>query len=57
MRGLITERDFVECDRAFPGICRYYSELQDKPRTFLELVWRFMACRSAITQSDKPASE
>lgn len=41
MRGLITELDFNACDEAFPGIVRCYSELQDKPRTFLELLWGF----------------
>ena len=42
MRGLITDINLEECDEEFPGIVRYYRELQDKPRTFLELVWRFV---------------
>jgi hypothetical protein len=41
MRGYITETDFQECDEAFPGIVRYYRELKDKPKTFLELFWRY----------------
>jgi hypothetical protein len=41
MRGFITEIDFEKCEQAFPGIVRYYRELQDKPSTFLELVWGF----------------
>ena len=41
MRGYITESDFECCDEVFPGIVRYYRELQDKPTTFLELVWGF----------------
>jgi hypothetical protein len=41
LRGLITEIDFAECEQAFPGIERYYRELQEKPCTFLELVWRY----------------
>jgi hypothetical protein len=41
MRGFITERDFEEVDLAFPGIVRYYRELQVKPGTFLELLWGF----------------
>jgi len=45
LRGLITECDLAECDSAFPGIVRYYQELQEKPCTFLELWWRF-TCRS-----------
>jgi hypothetical protein len=46
MRGLITETDFAECDRAFPGIVHYYWQLHEKPRTFLELVWRYTQGRS-----------
>ncbi len=53
LRGLITERDFAECDRAFPGIVHYYLELQDKPRTFLELVWSFTRCRCACSGSSE----
>ena len=41
MRGMITERDFDEVDACFPGIVRYYRELKEKPRTFLELLWGF----------------
>jgi hypothetical protein len=41
MRGYITETDFAECDEAFPGIVRYYRELKDKPKTFLELFWAY----------------
>jgi hypothetical protein len=42
MRGLITEQDFEAVDEAFPGIVRYYRELDEKPATFLELVWGFL---------------
>ncbi len=41
MRGFITEMDFEKCDEAFPGIVRYYRELKDKPKTFLELFWAY----------------
>jgi hypothetical protein len=41
MRGYITEMDFEECDAAFPGIVRYYRELKEKPKTFLELFWAY----------------
>jgi hypothetical protein len=41
MYGFITEIDFELCDEAFPGIVRYYRELKDKPRTFLELFWAY----------------
>jgi hypothetical protein len=41
MRGYITEIDFEKCEQAFPGIVRYYRELEEKPETFLELVWGY----------------
>jgi hypothetical protein len=42
MRGCITELDFEEAERCFPGIARFYRELPCKPKTFLELVWAFL---------------
>jgi len=42
MRGFITEIDFELVDQCFPGIGRYYRELKEKPKTFLELLWRFL---------------
>ena len=51
MCGMITEEDFEAVDQTFPGIVRYYLELKDKPRTFLELLWSFThhgcACQSS----------
>ena len=41
MRGFITELDFEAVETSFPGIVRYYRELQLKPTTFLELLWGF----------------
>lgn len=31
----------------FPGIRRFYEQLDRKPATFLQLVWQFEAMRSA----------
>jgi len=42
MRGCITEVDFEEAERCFPGIAKFYLELACKPATFLELVWAFL---------------
>jgi hypothetical protein len=42
MRGCITEVDFDEADRCFPGIANFYRGLRSKPKTFLELVWAFL---------------
>jgi hypothetical protein len=59
MRGLITECDFEECECAFPGIVRYYRELQVKPETFLELLWSFIhrehACSEPVAVASRPA--
>ena len=59
MRGMITERDFEECECAFPGIVRYYRELKVKPETFLELLWGFInrdcACSEAVPVASRPA--
>ena len=42
LHGLITERDRLAVEEAFPGIWRFYLELEDKPCTFLDLVWLFL---------------
>jgi hypothetical protein len=42
MRGMITEHNFAEAERCFPGIVHYYRELKVKPETFLELLWGFV---------------
>jgi len=38
MVGFITERDLKQADEAFPGIARFFETLEEKPKTFLELV-------------------
>jgi hypothetical protein len=59
MRGVITERDFEECECAFPGIVRYYRELKVKPETFLELLWGFIhqerPCCETVQVASRPA--
>jgi hypothetical protein len=59
MRGMITEHDFEECECAFPGIVRYYRELQVKPETFLELLWGFIhrecSCSETVAVASRPA--
>jgi hypothetical protein len=59
MRGIITERDFEECECAFPGIVGYYRELKIKPATFLELLWGFInrecSCSEAVPVASRPA--
>jgi hypothetical protein len=59
MRGMITERDFEECECAFPGIVRYYREMKEKPETFLELLWSFLhqecTCSEPVPVASRPA--
>ena len=60
MRGFITEKDFEKVDECFRGIVRYYRELQDKPTTFLELLWGFThrecPCPEPVKVAPPPAS-
>jgi hypothetical protein len=45
VQGRITERQLPLAERSFPGISRFYAELDDKPVTFLQLVWAYEATR------------
>jgi len=38
MQGFITEGNWKEVDRTFPGVHRFYGQLSRKPQTFLELL-------------------
>jgi hypothetical protein len=39
--GRITETHLPEAERSMPGITRFYSQLDQKPATFLDLLWAF----------------
>jgi hypothetical protein len=54
MRGFITEQHFAEAEREFPGIRALYLACSDKPKTFLELVARYL-CSVAAAVSTSPA--
>ena len=41
VQGRITERQLPLAERSFPGISQFYASLEDKPATFLQLVWAF----------------
>ena len=45
VRGRITQRHLPEADRSIPGIARYYVQLEQKPATFLDLLWKFEGAR------------
>jgi len=53
VQGRITERQLPLAERSFPGISRFYAQLDDKPATFLQLVWAFEANRHAPVVSRK----
>ncbi|MCG8417935.1 MAG: hypothetical protein MJE77_08340 [Proteobacteria bacterium] len=41
MLGFIIDEDLTQAELEFPGICALYASLDDKPTTFLELVWLY----------------
>ncbi len=43
--GFISEKNWKEIEEAFPGIYNYYKKLREKPKTFLELQWRFVTSK------------
>jgi len=47
LHGFITELDLLLAEREFPGIARFFRECQPAPPTFLDLLCRFQASRSA----------
>ena len=53
LRGLVTEADLPEAEREWPGLQAFLFGLpsQERPRTFLDLVWRFESWRTATQPS------
>ena len=47
MVGFITERELKRAEEEFPGIVPFLESLPERPRTFLELVARFVHRREA----------
>lgn len=41
MQGRITESHLPQAEQSSPGITRFYEELDEKPATFLDLLWAF----------------
>lgn len=48
LRGLITSADLPRAEAEWPGLSAFFAGLPDdeRPPTFLELVWRFESWRS-----------
>ena len=63
LHGLVTESDLPAIEESFPGIWRFYTELHDKPGTFLELVWLFAvrlergACEAPVAMAPRVATQ
>jgi hypothetical protein len=53
VQGRITERELPLAERSFPGISRFYAQLDRKPATFLQLVWAYEADRASPTVTRK----
>lgn len=47
VKGRITERQLPLAERSIPGISQFHAEMQDKPATFLDLLWEFEGRRVA----------
>jgi hypothetical protein len=45
LNGFVTESDLEQIEECFPGIWGFYLEQEEKPSTFLELMWRFSRVR------------
>jgi hypothetical protein len=49
LQGLVTEADLPEAEREWPGLRAFLFGLPsgERPKTFLDLVWRFESARLA----------
>jgi hypothetical protein len=47
VQGRITEQHLPEAERSMPGITRFYARLDEKPATFLDLLWAFEGSKRA----------
>jgi hypothetical protein len=56
VQGRITERQLPDAERSMPGITRFYAGLDEKPATFLDLLWQFEGSRQGRCRSRKRRS-
>jgi hypothetical protein len=59
--GFITEREFEEAETEFPGIVQLYRDLEQKPKTFLDLFEHYIhrdhpLCRAPAVESGRVAN-
>jgi hypothetical protein len=55
MGGFITEKHFDQAEDEFPGIRQLYFSCDVKPRTFLELVTKYLCSVAQQVQKKKAA--
>jgi hypothetical protein len=55
VQGRITTRQLPLAEKSCPGIGALYRELEDKPATFLQLLWIYEARRMGTLRSAKSA--
>lgn len=53
MQGRITEHQLPQADESSPGIRRFYDQLEEKPATFLQLLWAFEGQKLAAARPRK----
>jgi hypothetical protein len=58
LRGLVTDEDLDDAEKEWPGLNDFLRRLpvQQRPLTFLELVWRFEGRCSGPANRDRIAS-
>lgn len=54
--GRITEEHLSDAEKSFPGIVALYQDLDDKPATFLQLVWIYECEIKASSQAGHAAA-
>jgi hypothetical protein len=53
VQGRITERQLPQAEESSPGITRFYEGLDEKPATFLDLLWAFESRRTRCKSARK----
>jgi len=53
--GRITARHLPLAEKSCPGIGDLYRELEDKPATFLQLLWIYEARRAGMVRKPRTA--
>jgi len=54
MGGVVTERNWKEIERSFPGMHTFYSHLPRKPKTFLQLMELYGLYKSFTSRQRDP---